>query len=218
MTNDGGATIDDATTASCTSETVPSAPVSMSATIVNRNPVFLQTIRVAVSSGAGNMCAEANILFDLGSQKTYIRENLVSRLNLKPAKRELVNIGAFGAKTGTIKSLEVFPFSLVGTDGKEIALQGDAVPTICAPLDDYRMCVNELKNRYHLEEYLPGSQMITGEIDILVGGDFYWSIMSRESIGLTENLVLKPSRVGYMLSGSENPLTTVSAITIHIGV
>ena len=88
VTNDGGATIDDATTASCTSETVPSAPVSMSATIVNRNPVFLQTIRVAVSSGAGNMCAEANILFDLGSQKTYIRENLVSRLNLKPAKRE----------------------------------------------------------------------------------------------------------------------------------
>ena len=73
VTNDGGVTTD-ATTASCTSETVPSASVSMSATNVNRNPVFLQTIRVAVSSGTGTLCGEANILFDLGSQKTYIQE------------------------------------------------------------------------------------------------------------------------------------------------
>ena len=74
----------------------------MSATIdchCQSEPVFLQTIKVAVSSGTGSLCAEANILFDLGSQ------NVVS-----------------------------------------------------------------MKKPVQLEEYLPGSQMITGEIDILVGG------------------------------------------------
>ena len=79
-------------------------------------------------------------------------------------------------------------------------------------MDDYRLCVRELKERFHLDEYLPESQIITGEIDILVGGDFYWSIVSRDTIDLTENLVLKPSKVGYMLSGSERS-PVISCVT-----
>ena len=45
--------------------------------------------------------------------------------------------------------------------------------------------------------------MVAGEIDVLVVGDFYWSIVSRKVMDLTDNLVLKPSKIGYLLRGSE---------------
>ena len=185
---------------------------SSSLSVINRNPVFLQTIRVIVTDSSGTLCMKANILFDGGSMKTYITHSFVQRLNLKATKQEFLNIGAFGEKTGKLTSCEVFPFSLVGSDGNEIPMQGSAVPDICAPMDDYRMCVRELKDRFHLEEYIPESQIITGEIDILVGGDFYWSLVSRDTIDLTENLVLKPSKVGFMLSGSERS-PVISCVT-----
>ena len=46
--------------------------------------------------------------------------------------------------------------------------------------------------------------MIDGEIDILIGSDFYWSLVTEDVVRLTENLVLVRSKLGYMLSGPIN--------------
>ena len=56
-----------------TTATVPSSSsvaVSSSLVMIERNPVFLETIRVVASDSNGTLSANANILFDLGSQKT----------------------------------------------------------------------------------------------------------------------------------------------------
>ena len=70
---------------------------------------------------------------------------------------------------GQGRKVNVYPFKLLTSDGSEIVLQGSAVPTICAPLDDHHLCVTELKKRFHLDDYLPEHQAINGEIDMLVG-------------------------------------------------
>ena len=39
------------------------------------------------------------------------------------------------------------------------------------------------------------------EIDLLIGGDYYWSFVSGDSIRLNEKLVVLNSKFGYILSG-----------------
>ena len=77
------------------------------------------------------------------------------------------------------------------------------MPTIYAPFEDCQLYVGELKKHFDLCDYLHEEGMVAGEIDVLVVGDFYWSIVSRKVMDLTDNLVLKPSKIGYLLRGSE---------------
>ena len=39
------------------------------------------------------------------------------------------------------------------------------------------------------------------EIDVMIGADYYWSMMSEDIIRLNERLVLINSKLGYILSG-----------------
>ena len=164
---------------------------------------YFETIRVDVSADENGVRMKANVLFDLGSMKTYVTKAFAEKMQLRQATTERVKIGAFGDKEGKMNFLDVFVLHFNAIDGGNLKITGSAVPTICAPFDDMRPYVDELRKRFNVREYLPDEHVVAGEIDILVGGDFYWSIVSREVIDLTDNLVLKPSKIGYLLSGSE---------------
>ena len=72
--------------------------------------------------------------------------------------------------------------SLFRSDECEISMQESAVgvPTICLSsvlyllpvllsLDDYRTCVAELNMKHRMSQHLPECEMITDEVDMLVG-------------------------------------------------
>ena len=91
---------------------------------------------------------------------------------------------------------------LEGASAERCHLKASAVPVICAPFEDYRIYVEEMNNRFNLKDYIQEEDLITGEIDILIGSDFYWTFVRGETVDLTDNLVLMSTKVGYMLSGT----------------
>ena len=108
--------------------------------------------------------AEANILFDEGSQRSFMSEKLAKTLRISPRATESVNISAFGAKISSTTQLdEQIPISIL------------VVPVIAAPS----------RNAYHHHlkhmSYLQGLRLAnpvtrSGNFDIslLIGADYCW--------------------------------------------
>lgn len=176
----------------------------ISASLNNRCPVFLETIRVKVSADMnGSHSIMANILFDLGSMKTYVSKSFAGNLDLKRIGSERVRIGVFGDSEGKVNDLDVFDLYISSVSNGMIKISASAIPTICGSFEDQRIYIEELKKRFDIDQYMSEDQVIAGEINILIGADFYHSIVDRKVIEITDNLILKSSKIGYMLSGSE---------------
>ena len=59
--------------------------------------VMLQTATAIATNEDGSKSARVKILFDSGSQCSYITNGLKSRLNIKPKKTEILHLNTFGA-------------------------------------------------------------------------------------------------------------------------
>ena len=176
---------------------------------VNKNHVFLQTIRATVTNTDQTRKMKANIIFDSGSTKTYVSQRLADMLELKVSGKTEMKINSFGNSDGRLISAKEVCFCFETKQNGSICIKGFAVPTICAPLDDYRVYVDEMKQRQDwnidLDNFLPEDEIIDGEIHILLGSDFYWQIVERSEIRLNDELVLVNSKLGYMLNGPLDP-------------
>ena len=110
---------------------------------VNKSPVFLQTIRVSVRNESGNSVM-ANIIFDGGSEKSYVTKILSDRLKLNPIGKQKMQINTFGEKKGKTISVAEVEFQ-IGNQCPPLCVRGFVVPTICAPLVNNRVNIPELK-------------------------------------------------------------------------
>ena len=65
---------------------------------VSKQPktVLLQTARAVALEETGETSTSVRILFDTGSQRSYITENLRSKLKLKSVQQERLNLNTFG--------------------------------------------------------------------------------------------------------------------------
>ena len=62
-----------------------------------------------------------------------------------------------------------------------------------------------MKSKFEfIERLIPASKMCDGEIDVLIGADYYWTLMAEDMKRLNEKLVAIRSKLGYVLSGSIN--------------
>ena len=74
------------------------------------------------------------ILFDDGSQRSYVTSSLKSRLNLKPVKTEMLHLNTFGGSTFRKQSCEVVKLRLTKNEGEEVEVPVLNYPIICSPL------------------------------------------------------------------------------------
>ena len=91
------------------------------------NTCLLKTAIATVSSAT--IQVEANILFDKGSQRSFLSRSLASSLHVQPYKREDICLSAFGSQTPSIKQLEVAQIHLKINTGVTIPLSVLIVPT-----------------------------------------------------------------------------------------
>ena len=97
--------------------------------------------------------------------------------------------------------MKEYEFCVKGKHGNSFYLKGFAVPVICAPICNQR--IDMVKSQFkQLEELIPNDVVSDdGEIDILVGADYYWSLVTEDIIRLNMKLVAMRSKLGYILSG-----------------
>ena len=75
------------------------------------------------------------VLFDTGSQRTYITNSVQGRLNLKPTSRETLNLNTFGDNKFKRRDCDVFKLTLKSTTNCDsIQIAAINFPTICSPV------------------------------------------------------------------------------------
>ena len=86
--------------------------------------------------GSEQFKSEANILFDEGAQRSFIRQDLVRQLQIKPTRKENVCLSAFGATTLAVRQLNVVTLTLMTDTNEQLTLEALVVPEIATPFQN----------------------------------------------------------------------------------
>ena len=193
-------------------------PPSPHNVLTKGNACLLKTAIASVSSPYSETQTEANILFDEGSQRSFLTQELADLLSLKPHKKEDISLAAFGASHPCNKSMPVTTVHIRTQSGDLVPISVLIVPTIAVPLKITATSrVKELP-------YLQGLQLahpITTDgdfhISLLIGADHYWDIVE-DHIIRGDGPTATSSKIGYLLSGPTSLTHSFNVVTniLHI--
>ena len=145
--------------------------------------------------------AEANILFDEGSQRSFLTQELSDVLSLQSHTSENICLSSFGGKRPLNKRMEVASITIKTRTGGLIPISVLIVPTIATPLR------NTAKTEITMLPYsrgLPLAHPITTDdnfkISLLIGADYYWD-MVEDHIVRGNGPTAMASKLKYLLSG-----------------
>ena len=104
----------------------------------NDEAVLLQTANGYITDPNEKKILSATILFDSCSQQTYVRENIIKRLNIEPIRRLNMKVKAFGSNDGKDMVLKEYQIVLKPNDrNSNIYVKALAIPDICAPVSGH---------------------------------------------------------------------------------
>ena len=188
--------------------------------------VLLQTARAKISTpGKAEQSANVRVLLDSGSQKTYISQRVCDRLHLPIVGKEKIQIKTFGNTESTLQECDVVQVCLECPDGLKMFLNGYSVPIICSPITSQH--IGFAQSYYPHLRKLPLADFANGdeplEVDILLGSDYYWSLVIGQPVRGESNRgpTAVKTRLGYVLNGpvdvpNRGRATNSSVNTTHL--
>lgn len=96
----------------------------------------MQTVKAEAADLANSTSCYTKILFDSGSQRSYISTGVRNKLQIKTIRQEKVIIKTF-VKTNEneVNTLDIVKFKITKQDGKNFTfIEALCVPQICSPL------------------------------------------------------------------------------------
>ena len=164
--------------------------------------VLLQTARVKVRGARG--VTEATILFDTGSDRSYVTSELVGKVGPLWVDSQPIAYSGFGAgNTSKARMRSIFDLILQDEHGSDQSLFATEVPVICAPLVCPEVPQSVLTSFGELSmawDYTLSSEI---KVDILVGLDSYWKFVKPQITGCSvEGLMAQSTVFGWVLFGS----------------
>lgn len=195
-----------------TNESSPVAVTTASSTknqaIKTQNYVLLATAKVRITANNGQTC-EARALLDAGSQVNLVSQKLVNKLSLSTTKSQL-SIEGVGLKTGSSKAR--VNIGLAAHDGEfSTRMEAFVIPQIISnqPSRDLN-----IKNwQIPTDISLADPEFFKSEkIDVLIGAEFYHSLLRPEQIEIGSNRpLLQNTSLGWIVIGKTETESTVSA-------
>lgn len=182
-----------------TSETKPNESLNV---FCDGKNVLLQTAKAKVSSVDEKKCANFRILFDGGSQHSYIMPEARELLQLQTMSKEKLNLKTFGGSEAN-KVFDRVKFAVKSANGSENVYVEAFVSDICKPLASQTIEL-AVENYEHLKNLKLADSNPTNsslKIDVLIGSDFYWDFMTNEVKKGKEGPVAVSSKLGYVLNG-----------------
>lgn len=162
---------------------------------------LLQTLIVEIEYKGQKIPVRA--LFDSGSQKTYIKEEIVKKLRIPEVKKEVLTHSLFGGTETNSRSYSVYKIkinSLDSTHSTEIEALGQN--TICNNVPrftskDFYDLINVLREKHVA---LTDTNLYSVEIALLIGADCSGMFATGQIIQLQENgLVAIKTKLGWTL-------------------
>ena len=117
------------------------------------------------------------MLFDTGSQRSYISDELRNYLKLSVLRKERIFITTFGKIEPTIKAVDIVQLKVL-SPSKPVVIVAICTPFICS--DILSQNVHSVASQYeHLQNLTlaDSSPDENKRVDILVGVDYYDSFM-----------------------------------------
>jgi len=165
------------------------------------NCTILQTAKVQVSSSDGTVVV-AKVMFDNGADRSYVSSNFVKKCKPQWITSAPMSYSSFGGHSaGKNEYRNVFKLKLWNSDKKVIPVIAAEIPRICQPLVRPVVPHSVLNSFSHVEladDYHHDSLI---EIDILIGLDFYWTLISPIDAFQRNSVVAMKSVFGYVLCG-----------------
>ena len=161
--------------------------------------VLLKTAIATVSSDS--VQADASILFDEGSQKSFITEKLARELALNRGTSETIHLSAFGSTSEKTIHVDTATVHIETTQRKKIPIKVLIVPTIGTPIDiRMQKSASNLSYLRDLKLAHPVTEQCAFNISMLIGADSYWTIVE-DHVVRGDGPTAVRSKIGYLLSG-----------------
>ena len=143
----------------------------------SKTNVLLQTAEAVISDVADKKHVKARILLDPGSERTYISECVRNCLQLETDHQKMVNVKTFAGERMNV--LDATKFCIKSLDQNlTVYVNGVCVNKICDLLINQPIQIVK-ENFKHLKDLELSDSGNGGlEVDILLGADFYWEIVS----------------------------------------
>ena len=180
----------------------------------NNQVVLLQTAHAVAVSAHG--AVPIRLLMDNGSQLSYITTSLQSKLKLEPIRRERLHLNTFGSNTFATRTCDVVCLSLRRPEQPStIEIMACTSPVICSSLP---ALVDVTKYPYLTDLELADSNCTdqTNNIDVLIGSNYYWSVVTGKLVKGNSGPVAMNSIFGWLLSGSVDSCSSIYTNHTHV--
>ena len=164
--------------------------------------VILQTAYVEATGHTRKKC-KVTVLFDTGSDRSYISSKLVKQIDPEWAGAQHVAYSAFGSDCGGSSELRnLFHIELTCADRSCVTLLATEIPSICAPVYRPEVPLHALRSFGELSFDVDRPESGEVQIDILIGLETYWRFMKADIVCGSGVLVAQDSVFRWILSGS----------------
>ena len=162
----------------------------------------LQTAKIDVRMADGSLY-KASVVFDTGAERSYMSSSLRRKIRPRLINRDWVSYGAFGGENASPASLSsVYQVEFRDLDGQFHKLELAEIPVICPPLERTPIpdqVMEQFRGLVLADEY---GVHATYQVDVLIGQDYYWSLVDYLQGRRYGALVALPTPFGYLVSGT----------------
>ena len=172
--------------------------------------IVMQTALVEATDPNEKYKEPVRVLFDTGSHRTYITEELVNKLNLKSDGTSNITLFTFGSNKPKDIVSKLVTLSLKSKKGNTFTLKANVVPKISGKIQRAPVQIKnqfELQRKYQLADTLP-KEVETSSLGLLIGSDYYHEIISSEREKLQDGLYAVKSKFGWIVCGKTNKRET----------
>ena len=203
----------------------PFQPPTTSMLVGTRGAVLLQTANVHIYDPDNPQNSmDVRAILDTRSQQSYTSQRVKDTLRLKPCHKQLLSVMTFASSDQQTQNRDVVRIGLATRDGTSQEVELFTVPFICQPLSTQPvdLCATKYDHLANLDLADPchdgdGTPM---EVDLLIGSDCYWNLVTGEIRRGEAGPVAIHTRLGWVLSGvapvSREQLTSHSFLTTHV--
>lgn len=164
-----------------------------------KGSILLQTATAIATNEDRSKSIPVRILFDNGSQRSYVTDHIKAKLGLIATLTETPNLNTFGENAYHKQKCQVVTLPLLSNKDEYVEISALNFPVICLPLPK-RIDVTKYPHLTDLD-LADRSVIDQDSIDILIGSDYYWDIVTGESIRSEFGPTAINSKFGWLLSG-----------------
>ncbi|XP_063549129.1 uncharacterized protein LOC134756230 [Cydia strobilella] len=162
------------------------------------SPTVLQTA-IVNAIGRNKAVLKCRVLLDCGSMRSYVLQRVAKKLDLVPEEKQHLRVFTFAGEQPRELESPLARLCLQTNTDKLKLIYVNIVPTMTHDISTFNKDFSEWEHRH--KYILSDDGSLEDQVDILIGNDYYQSLMLSEKIEIKENLYLVNSVFGWILSG-----------------